>query len=345
MILIHIGLAKCASSSIQAFFNVNRKRLRRASVFYSGPGRAGLGKAHHNIANEILERRRFDPDLGALADVARVCRRHPDGLIVLSSEIFERADEQSIAKLKEVFAAENVRILLVVRSLLSQLRSSYAQRIRHGKHSYDFDEFFKFRIREERISSFVTASRWAGVFGWDNMVLRVLDRAHLLNGDLFDDLLDIIGLDPHSSWASLDLERPGVFNPSPGWKVLEAVRALYTSRHGLDDHHPLLELVRQPGEIEGLGWCTFKIGNRRGWNAELGQYYTRAQADICVDIFSRAVDDLNRHLSQKLPDPPDLRFTDFKEREFLPDAARICPEELNSFYEELWSRLSKRESA
>ena len=51
MIVIHIGLKKSGSSSIQAFLKANEDALQGLSVDYPPTGRAA--RAHHNLALDI----------------------------------------------------------------------------------------------------------------------------------------------------------------------------------------------------------------------------------------------------------------------------------------------------
>jgi hypothetical protein len=88
MIVLHIGLRKSGSSSIQAFFAENADRLAAMSIDYPAVGRMGR-HAHVNLANELLGRDRFRPDAGALADLLEHRRSASAGTLVISTEMFE----------------------------------------------------------------------------------------------------------------------------------------------------------------------------------------------------------------------------------------------------------------
>ena len=213
--------------------------------------------------------------------------------------------------------------------------STYSQNVRNGKNTLDFDAFFERRMRKDRVNFFATAQPWAEAFGWESLAIRVLDPRHLAGGDLIDDFLTVLGLDPESDTAR-SLERPGIPNPSPGWRVREAVRALYADRHGLVEDHALAAPTRHGiDQRKFVGELAREVGERWGWNADRGRYFTRPQAQRCVEVYAGAVEALNARLKQPLPAALDLDARGFIERAFLPDACRIPPAELRSFYDEM----------
>jgi hypothetical protein len=266
--------------------------------------------------------------------------------MMLSSELFEEAKEHETLALRDkLLKAERrggFRVYLVVRDLVDLIPSSYAQKVKYGQNTYDFDTFFAERMQEERVHFFPTVKRWAKPFGWKHLEVRVLEPAHLFNGDLIDDFLAVCGVTEEKD--RLKLKRTGAHNVSPGWRVLEATRALCNGSHGLRPSHPLTAI--SPNMSEGLGkivgLAAIEIGDRRGWNSERGSYLTREQAQLCYETYRDNVLRLNEKLVQKLPEPADLDTRGFSEREFKPRASRIPRRKLKAFYDELWDKLRKR---
>jgi hypothetical protein len=346
MIAVHIGLRKAGSATLQEFLRANQDELLKYSIDYPAIGR-GNSKEHHNLVYEITDRKRFNASLGTLDDLSRYWHVSRNEIMVLSSEMFESADFEQISKIKSKFLAcrggERFVIILILRDLLDLIVSSYGQKIKYGIHGYGFDEFFSSRIKECRNDYYHTAKQWACVFGWESMCIRLLDRQYLMNSDLVDDFLATLGMDIVRV-QQLSFKRPGISNVSPGWRVLEAVRALFNGLHGLPAKHPLTAAARQNGRSRILGNIAMKVGERRGWNDERGYYLTRAQAQECLEIYRRAITALNELLPEKLPSPLDLETRGFRERDFMPDASFIDCADLQSFYEELWSTLSAKKS-
>lgn len=349
MIVIHVGLKKCGSGSIQTFLDTNAVKLKKVSVNYPRIGRTG--KAHHNLAREIRDLRDFDRTRGTLSDCAQFWRKSQRRVMVLSSEVFEDAETSEAIELKRKLLAargsEEFRIYAVVRNLVDLMPSSYAQKIKRGFHSYDFDTFFAARMEMPRVDFFDTITRWADAFGWESMQVRILDRAHLLNGDLLDDLLDVCGVEPDSN--SEELVRTGVRNTAPGWRVLEATRALRTRPviRALSKHPLRREVDNKIGARDigrRLVKCAEAAGEMRGWNSDRGRYLTWDQARRCHETYRGALLRLNEKLPQPLPVPDALDERSFCAREFLPAASHIPRRELSAFYDDVWERLQENGS-
>jgi hypothetical protein len=349
MIVIHIGLKKCGSSTIQTFLSENASKLPGLSLDYPSIGRR---KSHHNLAFEIQGIRKFDPKGGSIADLAPYWSTCGQRVMILSSEMFEEAEAREAVEMKTKLLtarpAETFRIYIVLRDLVDLMPSSYGQKVRYGFNTFDFDTFFAERMAARRVSYFETAQRWAGAFGWESLELRVLDPEHLVNRDLIDDFLEVCGVTAQAD--RLKLERTGIQNIAPGWRVLEATRALHTGRHGLPGTHPLPALVEGKDATKRDSWKKFarrtgkyaaKAGEMRAWNKDRGRYLTRDQAQHCLQTYRDTVVQLNEKLPRKLPLPRDLDARGFAERGFLPDVVHIPRQDLNGFYDDLWEILPK----
>jgi hypothetical protein len=345
VIVIHIGLKKAGSTSIQAFMACNDDALRQLGVDYAQVGRK-YKTTHHNFAREIITSlKKFRPDRGTISELADYWRKAAAGTLVLSSELFEEAEVDQIGGMRDTLRRarlnEEFRIVLIVRNLLDLIPSSYAQKVKYGVRTCDFDAFFEERMQLRRVNHFATAKRWADAFGWDSLHIRVLDRSHLVNGDLLDDFLSLCNLDRLSAEAVPLVRPPRILNQSPGWKVLESTRALFGGNHGLPSDHPL-SVTQKLKDRMIVGNVAIRAGDKRGWNNERGLYLTREQADRCVELFEASVDNLNAHLANPLPLPRDLEAQGFSPREFLPEARLIPADELEAFYEDMRSILAKR---
>ncbi|HEX4160547.1 MAG TPA: hypothetical protein VHY79_18920 [Rhizomicrobium sp.] len=312
----------------------NRDVLRTVQIDYPGPGRPGTNLAHEFNTGT------FDT-AGTLAQLAKRHAQRPDWTMVLSSEMLERVSVEEIACIQRAFvgASQPVKltVMLIIRNLASLLPSIYAQRVRNGKSTQNFDEFFQATVGEPRLQFFQTASRWAEIFGWSSLRIRVLERKSLLNGDLFDDLLSVLGCGPAPA-GNLPLKRPEFSNVAPGWRVIEALRALRRDAHGLPPGHPLVRLRPHENKLRGFGGAAARIGERHGWNNDRGRYLSRQQADICRQIYVSNVEALNQHLPDALPSNPVC--TEVPEREYLPGAEHIPARELRAFYDDLAKAFS-----
>lgn len=332
-ILIHAGLAKAGSTAIQTFLSDNEDKLRRFGIHYPVAGRPN--KAHQQIAREICEAGNFNASFGTFSQLVDYWRPVSDGTLIISSEFLEEAQEHQIARFKELATNEGDKLqaLIILRSVADIMTSGYAQRIKHARRAYDFDEFFNAHINESRIQHFQTVARWASQFGWENIHLRILDSRYLVNGDVIDDLLTLIGVDPGEI---AEFSRPGMVNTAPGWMALEAIRALYAGTHGLPGDHPLADVSNHSVlQRKAVGREAARIAERLGWSSERGNYLTLEQARQCHEIQAANVRALNERLSAPLPVPPEPTASSFTAREFLPDASHIPPRQLRQLYDEL----------
>ncbi len=343
-IAIHIGLKKSGSATIQTFLAANTEALRGMSVDYPEPGR-GDRIAHHNVFSEIEARKAFEPTRGSLAQLVSYIAVQDKALTIISSEMLESLEPARIEALRTTLAVSDrhMQVVLVIRNLLDLVPSSYAQKIRYGQKHFDFDRFFATRTAQERVSYFTTASNWASVFGWENIRVRLLDPQFLLHGDLIDDFLAAVGLDADDPGLRA-LPRPGVINSASGWKVLEAVRALYVKKPSLPAGHRLIPILKHAttlGRRKKIERAAVEAGRRLGWQADRGLYLTRDQAQSLLDLYAESIMNLNQRLAEALPLPVGLAERGFVERRFLPKASHIPRDELIAFYDDLASTLSE----
>ncbi|HTW32681.1 MAG TPA: hypothetical protein VMD76_13450 [Candidatus Sulfotelmatobacter sp.] len=282
---------------------------------------------------------------GTLARLVELRAEAPDQLMVLSSEILEETKKSQAKQIRSAFTSRNGNeqflIVFVIRDLAQLIPSIYAQRVKEGRTNSDFDDFFTLLLKERRINFFKTVRRWAAVFGWDNVRVRVLDPKQLTGGDLIDDFLRVVGFEVEKLPAPL--VRPGISNVAPGWRVIEALRALRNGEHGLPHDHRLLEACSRAPRWVDVIRAAKSLGNQNGWNKDRGSFLTRVQAEACLAVYGENVAALNAHLPHdNIPMPLDLTSSGFQAREFLPRAACIPPYELRKFYDELGQELKNR---
>lgn len=349
MIVIHIGFPKAGSSTIQAYLSSNQCALQKLSVDYPNLGRMA-NTGHHQFAHELSGRmEHLRPQLGGLAELKAHLRETPFDTTLISSECFTPCSAEQVAWFAKSLSDTNqqFRIIQIIRNLVDIAPSSYAQRIRFGGLTNDFDDFFELLLSRQKFNAFEVATRWGGAFGWDTLRVRSLDTAHLFNGDLIDDFLYSSGIDPDQTEMRAML-RGQRANESSGWKALEALRALFGGQSGLADNHPLVQRVQQtlqsPRDLKrqkkNIGLAAEAVAAEIGWNQDRGRYLTLAQAERLQRDFASNIQALNDHLTVKLPTPPDLDARGFAERDFLPCAQYIPTAELSSFYEAVVERLT-----
>ena len=343
MIIVHIGLPKCGSTTLQTFLDSNSEALSALSIDYPRLGR-GVRKAHHNLAHELKGRAsRFDPQKGGVAEMVSHLRATSHETTIISSESFAPCSAAGVAQFGEALSqvGQPVRVILIVRNLVDIAPSSYNEKVRFGAHTHDFDTFFDHLVLKDKFNAFDYASRWANVFGWEALRVRLLHPKSLVGGDLIDDFLVQAGLDPNSP-AMRALSRQPRVNESVGWKTLEAVRALFSGASGLGADHLLVKLANSDlssAKKMRVGKLAEDVADSMGWRREKGLYMTRAQAMKMQANYEASIHGLNQFVTEKLPEPADLDSSGFVERTFLPDVSHIPADELRSFYDAVASRV------
>lgn len=251
MIAIHIGLKKAGSSTLQFFLAKNPELLSAYSIAY--PPIGFVNNCQEQLAKETRSFGKNGDPPYLLTRLVDFWRDSKENILLLSSEVFEGARPAGIFFLREKLVQakprEEIKVIVILRDLVDLMPSSYAQKIKFGFNTYDFDTFYATRIEESRVNYSETLSRWAAAFGWENMIVRPLDPLHLRNGNLVDDVLHVLGI---TDDAVLQIpERSATRNSRPGWRVIEAVRALYSGNHELSGRHPLLNGMRDNPKKSG----------------------------------------------------------------------------------------------
>lgn len=314
MIYIHAGYAKCASTTIQRFLWDNASFLREHDRIYPDLQTPEFRVSHHALPAELSR------GPGEVWNRLRAAmdRRDPGQDILISSENFARTNPDI---LRAAFAPEIVRPIFYLKDLPRLIVSRYAHATKVGTNALDFDSFYEQTFAGDTIDFPNRLKKWSDVFGAENVTVRSLDPRVLVAGDVGPDILDAVGIAAASAHFGA-LESSRVRNAAPGWKTLEALRAL--PRNGLSaDPTSFWEAVKH---VEGPS----------GFD-ERGRYLTQEQFDRAADMFDVQVDEIRAMgLNARIAYTP---RADFVARSFLPSAERVSPEELMAYFAQLCSAL------
>lgn len=143
-VILHVGMPKCASSSIQAHFADHYQAYCGHGLLYPKTGRETKGyrshrPLHHASAEEFPE---------FLERIAEEARQENCRSILLSSEELansrvQKSDTQGLIRsLQDHFGTENVEILFLIRDHMSFIRSSFAQYLKGGLFRVSDTDFF-----------------------------------------------------------------------------------------------------------------------------------------------------------------------------------------------------------
>jgi hypothetical protein len=233
-IILHIGLEKTGTSSLQKFCALNRDKLRQHGFLYSVVAGAD---SHTALAAAAQAEDKFD-DLRMIhgldsADKIRSFRMaFADKLdaeaassccstLILSSEhcssrLITAVEVEALAKILHRIS-DDITILVYLRRQDDFLCSSYSTDVKSGftgAISLPSDQ-----LREERYNYEVLLQRWSSVFGRNRITCRLYATDKLKNGDIVDDFIEAIGIPP-----SDEFQKPPRVNEGLNIEALEFLR-------------------------------------------------------------------------------------------------------------------------
>lgn len=178
--ILHIGINKTGTSSLQRTLSENAGALRAAGICYPETGRGG-GAAHHDLSRALKGMPAERLGLPPAWREAFLAEAESCATCVVSSEDFATMPDP--AKAATLFPPGETRVVVYLREHVSHLVSWYQQYIHSTPSSLDFSDFAK--LNRKAFKSILDA--WARVYGSESLVVRLYDRAALTNSDIVAD--------------------------------------------------------------------------------------------------------------------------------------------------------------
>lgn len=213
--ILHIGLQKTGSSSLQRALAGNRGVLRRHGLVYpemSDPALVqqkrllkvlnGFAPQRAGLTEDWLERFRAET-----AD-ANIC--------ILSDESFWSLPKPE--KLSSMIPRDRTRVVMYVREPVAHVSSLYRQKVKRHILDTSLMEF----AQSYRPCIFPAAERWAANFGRENVVIRLYDRDDG-SWEIVSDFANLIEL---KNWEISSVSNENECNPSLAGNLLFMKRAL-----------------------------------------------------------------------------------------------------------------------
>jgi hypothetical protein len=234
-IYIHIGRPKVGSTAIQRFLKFNRKTLLENDVLFPVTGERQ--SASHQLAAVLLEDAKPEKASSAetlYQELIDEIQTSSASNCIISSENFYFVKPLRLAK---ILADQlDVKIVCYVRRQDEVLVSSYIQEMRDNTLSErERDDLDRYLSRPDRLRFLdykIVLDQWADVFGVENVVVRVYETGQL-KGDLFDDVLDAMGVR-----STQDYSKPQKrVNSTPASDILDIIKQV--------NHYPAPVLVQR----------------------------------------------------------------------------------------------------
>lgn len=203
-LILHIGIHKTGTTSLQSVLGANRGILKAHGVHYPDHGL----DSHSTLASSVMQKNWGWTDRGEttfspwywnnfVKDLAKLT-----GTVLISSELFCQTNDAQVAKIRASLPNCKITIVIGLRPLNELLWSTYQQLVKFGRHySVDewlhsvFDDFdsgnlnsgFWLRNHQDRL-----ISRWGEEFGKENLRIVMSDsRQPKLALNLIKDLAGI----------------------------------------------------------------------------------------------------------------------------------------------------------
>jgi len=222
-VVLHIGMHKTGTSSIQSFLSINYEEiLEENDVLYVKSGRDTDAKhmhaGHHRLAWSTVERyadRKNRNLTNKTWDEAleEIEAKNPKKAII-SSEFFWPAKRGEINEIKDVLGGKKVKVLIYVRNQASIAKSFYKQIVKSEEYFKSIKNMVKKRawyFDYEKV-----LKKWTEVFGPKNTDIRIYDR---VDGDIVEDFAEAIGIETEG-------RREPVQNVSPPDCVVHLLRVV-----------------------------------------------------------------------------------------------------------------------
>ncbi|ACB50685.1 hypothetical protein cce_1335 [Crocosphaera subtropica ATCC 51142] len=215
---LHIGTEKTGTTTIQSFLAKNRQSLLDKDYLYpESPGKTnhfGLAifSSNSNRCASIYQFLQLD----TLEKVIQFKTKFPHILaqeltlsncnkVIFSSEHCSSRliDEQDIERLKNVLDTffDDIEVIIYLRRQDKFLASSYSTAVRSGR-----TEKFKIPSKttiEIRYNYYNILNKFANVFGKNKITVRIFESSQMIEGDLIQDFMNIIGLKMDNSYLSV----------------------------------------------------------------------------------------------------------------------------------------------
>lgn len=205
--ILHIGLEKTGTTSIQRFLNTNRALLlERHGILYPHHPSLRREDSHPLLPASLLPDANCEfipsacrPDPARVRSaLQRLAGSDADAILLSAEHLSSRLDAPAIEQLGSWLQPRRVEIIVYLRRQDEMALSSFSTALRCGRRTW-------FRPRDVAASDRYFAydallAPWTATFGQENIRIRLFDQDRFSGGDLITDFMAAIGVSKVQDW-------------------------------------------------------------------------------------------------------------------------------------------------
>lgn len=195
MIILHVGTQKTGSSSIQHFLRDNQHELKLQNVNFVSASRPWID--HNTVARELRNWEGSTPLLDAV--LTEVQDAEQSTHIISGEMLFHKDVPGRFSQRLRDFSSVDVKVIVYLRRPDHLMESLYKQRVKTGAIKPNPTVYLEQNLWECDYRGVL--GEFANEFGEGSIIARPYSRRLLKNGDVVDDFVDIIGVQPSEDFA------------------------------------------------------------------------------------------------------------------------------------------------
>lgn len=220
---LHIGTHKTGTTSLQKFFDINKKVLDKHGILY--PKTGWYHHSQHLLAFQLKGSTPNGIDTiseSIWADLHKEIKKSKHQDVIISSEIFATLNAKQIESLKERLSSYDVKIYVYLRRQEELFESMYNQQVKEWRNSRK-EPIRHFMNNMNKLcpyfNYFQMVNNWALAFKKENIHIRPYHKKYVIDTVL--DFVDLIGLDENIQKLLKSVTNE---NNSVSTKALEMIR-------------------------------------------------------------------------------------------------------------------------
>ncbi|MGB0507946.1 MAG: hypothetical protein ACPGGK_17300 [Pikeienuella sp.] len=195
-LILHIGDHKTGTSAIQRALAGG---AAGPNVLYPETGRV-MGSGHQNLAWEVGEDPRFNPEKGDWSVLAAELACAQQETTIISAEAFEFKDPKAsidLIRVRTSGVVTDLGAIVYIRPHAARILSSFGERVKRGIGPFDRTRFLDWALKGDRFLYLNRLEKWRAALAPGRLMVRVFTRDHLTGGDAVNDFcMAALGLGP-----------------------------------------------------------------------------------------------------------------------------------------------------